>query len=576
MTMARNLAVWLACLTVAGLMMAMALAGAARAQTATGDWHGALTVPTSDLRIGIEITAKPGGGFEGGMTSPDQSPRTVPLGDVRMAGGRLSFSLAEATASFDGAWDAASSAWVGQWSQGGAKLPLTLSKGKPMPNPTIVGLDGDWAGALPTATGGKLRLVLHIGTGTNGTVALIDSPDQMAFGMPLSGLERTGQAVRFQQKTITATYAGTLSADGKTLSGIFTQAGESAPLNFSWGATTRAAAKRPQTPVKPYPYREEEVAFDSAPGVRLAGSLTLPAGKGPFPVAVMITGSGAQDRDETLFDHKLFLVIADRLTRDGVAVLRTDDRGTAKSTGEFAKATSEDFAGDARAAVAYLRARPDIDPRRVGLIGHSEGGMIGPMVAALDPKIAFVVMLAGPGAPVHELMVGQRAAVARAMGAAPAAVAQNEALMSRVEAALAGVKDPEAATAVATKVLTEGGLPPTAVKAQAAMLSSPWFRWFIAYDPAPTLAKLRMPVLALDGDKDTQVVSSQNLPPIRAALKANPDATVMELPGLNHLFQTATTGGPGEYAQIEETISPAALTLISGWVVKHTAEGAAR
>jgi pimeloyl-ACP methyl ester carboxylesterase len=467
MTMTRNLAVWLVALTVAGLMMAFALAGAAKAQDATGEWHGTLTAPGGSLRVAVTITAKAGGGLEGGLQSPDQGPQTYRLEAISAEDGRLTFDVPILHGAYGGRWDAAQSAWVGQWSQG-APLLLTLVKG-PLPPPN-----------------------------------------------------------------------------------------------------------RPQTPKAPFPYAAEEVSFDSAPGVRLAGTLTRPAGKGPFPAVVMITGSGAQDRDEAIAGHRPFWVIADALARRGVAVLRWDDRGFAKSTGDFAKATSEDFAADGLAAMAYLRARHDIDPRRIGVIGHSEGGMVGPMMAAADPRVAFVVMLAGPGVPTRELMAAQRDAVSRAMGLSPDVIARNGVLQAQVEKAMAEAKDWDAAKAAALKVMTEAGLPTDAAGAQISAMGSVWYKWFIAYDPRPNLAKLRMPVLALDGDKDVQVVSKQNLPAIREALKANRDATVIELPGLNHLFQTAGTGGPAEYGKIEETISPSALNLMTDWIIQHTARGAAR
>ena len=285
---------------------------------------------------------------------------------------------------------------------------------------------------------------------------------------------------------------------------------------------------------------------------------------------MLITGSGAQDRDEALMGHKPFLVLADALTRRGIAVLRTDDRGFAKSTGDFSKATSEDFAADTEAAVAFLRGRKEIDSRRIGLLGHSEGGMIGPMVAVADPKIAFVVMLAGPGVPTRELLSAQREAVGRTAGLSTGAIARNERVMGQVEEALAEQKDWDQAKADAAKVLVEAGMPAGSAEMTIKQLSSPWYKWFIAYDPRPILAKVRAPVLALNGDKDVQVVSKQNLPAIRAALQANPKAKVVELPGLNHLFQTAQTGGPAEYARIEETFAPAALNLIADWVIGHT------
>jgi pimeloyl-ACP methyl ester carboxylesterase len=459
--MGTKLTRWIVALGLSGLMMALVLAGAARAQDVVGDWHGTFANATAELRVGLEITAKPGGGYEGRLISPDQSPAWLTLDSVTMEGGRLVISSSRIAGRFEGQWDAEHQAWVGQWSQGYV-MPLVLTKGKSEP-----------------------RL-------------------------------------------------------------------------------------RPQTPTPPFPYRAEDVSFDSAPGVRLAGTLTLPQGKGPFPAAVLITGSGAQDRDEAIMGHKPFMVLADALTRRGIAVLRDDDRGFAKSTGDFAKATGPDFVVDAEAAVAYLRSRPEIDAKRIGLIGHSEGGIIGPLVAVEDPRVAFVVMLAGPGVPSRELMTAQREAVGRTAGLSPQAVASNEAVMSRVEHALADANDVNQGQADAAKVLIETGMPTPLAAATTKLLGSPWYKWFIAYDPRPTLAKVRAPVLALNGDKDVQVVSKQNLPAIREALKDNRDVTVVELAGLNHLFQTAKTGAPSEYARIEETMAPVALTTVADWVVAHT------
>jgi hypothetical protein len=461
MAMAAKLTRWIAVLALSGLMMALVPVSAAKAQGVVGDWHGTLASPTAELRLGLEITAKPDGGYAGRMISPDQSPAWLPLDNITMQGGRLVIAGSRVAGRFEGQWDAEHQAWVGQWTQGYV-MPLVLLKGKTEP-----------------------RL-------------------------------------------------------------------------------------RPQTPKTPFPYRAEDVSFDSAPGVRLAGTLTLPEGRGPFPAAVLITGSGAQDRDESIMGHKPFMVLADALTRRGIAVLRDDDRGSGKSTGDFAKATAVDFAADAEAAMAYLRGRPEIDGKRIGLIGHSEGGIIAPLVAVEDPRVAFVVMLAGPGVPSRELMAAQREAVARTAGLPPEAIAGNEATMGRVEKALAEAKDLEQGQADAAKVLIATGMPAEAAAGTARQLGSAWYKWFIAYDPRPTLAKVRAPVLALGGDRDVQVVARQNLPAIREALKDNPDATVVELPGLNHLFQTAASGGPSEYARIEETMAPAALDAIANWVVDHT------
>jgi pimeloyl-ACP methyl ester carboxylesterase len=565
--MTRTVLHWLLALTVSAMAMGVLLTHAAGAQEAAGSWHGAIHLPVGDHRLAVEITGKPGA-YAGTVASPEVSDRQARLGDIRVEAGELSFSVPNIQATYRGRWDAQAQSWIGQWSQG-QEFPVTLAKGKLEPRPVIAGLDGTWEGAVTNPAGIKLRIVLHVRTNADGTIVLMDSPDQMASGVPIPAFTRQGQKISFELPVARASYAGELSADGRAIKGTWTQ-GAPSPLDFTWTATKVAEPLRPQTPRPPFPYVVEAVTFDSAPGVKLAGTLTLPPGKGPFPATVMITGSGAQDRDETLLGHKPFAVWADALTRRGVAVLRWDDRGFAKSTGDFAKATSEDFAADGLAAMAYLRTRPEIDPRRIGVIGHSEGGMVGPMMAAKDPRVAFVVMMAGPGAPIPQLMTAQRAAVGRSMGLPPEAIARNEALIGKMEAALAEGKPAAEAQADAIKVLVDAGVPAAAASPQVAAVSTTWYRWFMAYDPRVNLAKLRMPVLALNGDKDTQVVSSLNLPAIREALKANRDATVLELPGLNHLFQTAKTGGPGEYAQIEETTSPAALNPMVDWVVAHT------
>jgi pimeloyl-ACP methyl ester carboxylesterase len=561
---------WILALTVSALLMGLVLADAAHAQQAAGDWHGAIRLPTGDHRLAVQITGAPGA-FAGTVASPEVSDRVVPLADVRLDGDALSFAVPSIHATYKGRWDAASKSWIGQWSQG-QDFPVTLEPGKLPPRPVVAGLDGAWSGVITNPAGAKLRVVLHIRTGAGGTIVLMDSPDQLAYGIPVTDLTRDGQKVAFGLKIAQASYAGVLSADGRSIAGTWTQ-GASAPLTFTRQAEASAQLVRPQTPKPPFPYRAEEVSVPSAPGVRLAGTLTLPQGKGPFPAVVMITGSGAQDRDETILGHKPFAVIADRLTRDGIAVLRVDDRGTAGSTGDFAKATDDDFAVDTAAQVAFLRKRSDIDPARIGLIGHSEGGLVAPKVAARDPKVAFIVLMAGPGVPLSEVLRAQRAALAPAMGASPEVLRRSQALMDHVDAAMKGARDDADAEARALTVIKAEAGPlapsPAAQAMIARQLANGWMRSLVDYDPRPTLAKVRCPILALNGSKDGQVPPDQNLPAIRAATKANPDVTIMELPNLNHLFQSAGTGAVGEYADIQETVAPIALDAMSGWIRKH-------
>ncbi|HEX7948301.1 MAG TPA: alpha/beta fold hydrolase, partial [Phenylobacterium sp.] len=504
----------------------------------------------------------------------DRGAASIPVSGVKIDGGRLTFAAPSISARYEGTWDAARQRWTGHWLQG-AIMALDLDKGDLPPGLVIAGLDGQWRGALAMPTGAKLRLVLNVRTGAYGTLATFDSPDQLAFGVPVATLTLAGSAVSFAIAgpggATVGSWAGALSADGKTLDGVWAQGASRLPLQLVQGQAPATA--RSQTPKPPFPYRTEDVAVDSAPGVRLAGTLSAPQGKGPFPAVVMITGSGAQDRDEALFGHKPFLVIADALTRRGVAVLRLDDRGVFGSTGDFSKAVTADFAIDAEAAARYLRGRPDIDPRRVGLIGHSEGGVVAPMVAAADPKIAFAVLLAPPGAPLGQLLAAQRLAIAPSMGMDPkAAEAMNTAMIAAL-AAMQGARDDAEAEARATAALKAAlpGVSDASINAQAKTYSSNWMRQLLAYDPRPNLRKMRIPVLAVIGSKDQQVIAAQNLPELREALKGDPKATVLELPGLNHLLQTAPTGAPGEYADIDETVAPAALTLITDWVVKQTA-----
>ncbi|HEY5106421.1 MAG TPA: alpha/beta fold hydrolase [Caulobacteraceae bacterium] len=441
--------------------------------------------------------------------------------------------------------------------------------------PMVSGLDGDWAGELQVG-GRSLRLALHITTGPDGTKATVDSIDQSAFAMPVSSISRDGAKVRVEIKAIAGVYEGVLAADGASMSGTWTQGGNSLPLNYTRQArgTPQAKLVRPQTPQPPFPYDEQKLSFES-PGAHatLAGTLTVPRGPGSYPAVVLIAGSGPNDRDETIFGHKPFWVLADYLSRRGIAVLRYDKRGIGASSGDYAHASSLDFAADAAAAVAWLRGRPEINHAKIGLIGHSEGGIIAPIVADRDPAIAFIVLLAGPGLNGEEILKLQGPLVERAAGAGPEKIAENQALNARLYAIVKSAKTQAEIEAKARPLLAEAaakaGLPSTALDAQAGAISSDWFRFFLTYDPLPALREVRCPVLALAGSKDLQVPAAENLPLLRQALAANPDATVEELPGLNHLFQIATTGGVGEYGASEQTLAPVVLETVTTWIEKR-------
>jgi fermentation-respiration switch protein FrsA (DUF1100 family) len=299
---------------------------------------------------------------------------------------------------------------------------------------------------------------------------------------------------------------------------------------------------------------------------------------------VLITGSGPQNRDEEILGHRPFLVLSDYLTRQGIAVLRFDDRGVGGSTGNSSEATTEDFAGDVLAGVEYLKNRTEIDPNHIGLIGHSEGGLIAPIVAVQSSDVAFIVMMAGPGLTGEEILYLQSDLIARAGGTNNETIARNEALMRSTFSVVKEEQDNTIAREEIRKLLNNEmanmseeekqhlGYSEANLDAQTQALLSPWMRFFLTYDPKPTLTKVKCPVLAINGEKDLQVPPEENLRAVENALKAggNKDYTVKEMQGLNHLFQTAQTGSPTEYAKIEETISPAALEFIGNWILEHT------
>jgi pimeloyl-ACP methyl ester carboxylesterase len=429
-------------------------------------------------------------------------------------------------------------------------------------------LDGTWQGALETGRG-TLRLQFNIKSNDKGELSgTLDSLDQGANGIPLSAVGLKGSSVTLELNVVGGKYEGELSKDGQEISGTWTQ-GKPLPLVLKRGDKP-AVRLRPQEPAKPYPYREEEVSYENpkAAGVRLAGTLTLPRdGKRPYPAVLLISGSGPQDRDEAILGHKPFLVLADYLTRRGIAVLRVDDRGTGKSTGKFSTATTEDFATDVEAGVGFLKSRADIKKTKIGLIGHSEGGIIAPIVAARSKDIAYIVMMAGLGVGGEALLLAQ----GEGLGGAKTAEYQRKAY-----AVVRTEKDPQAARARLNALLDETAAPdklPEAMKRQSIeMIMSDWFKGLLAYDPAPVLRNVKCPVLAINGGKDVQVNARANLAGIRESLAEgrNRDVTIVQFPNLNHLFQTAETGSISEYGRIEETVAPVALQTIGDWVRKRS------
>jgi pimeloyl-ACP methyl ester carboxylesterase len=438
---------------------------------------------------------------------------------------------------------------------------------------------GNWQGTLSIQST-NLRIVFRISKDDRGMRAKMDSPDQGAKDIPCDSVIINGTNVVIDMKSIGGAYAGTLTND-TTIDGKWTQGGMSLPLVLN-RTDKPSEIRRPQEPQPPYPYNEEEVSYvNAAAGDTLAGTLTTPKSGGPLAAVLLITGSGPQNRNEALMGHKPFLVLADYLTRQGIAVLRVDDRGIGKSTGNFAAATTEDFASDALAGVQYLKTRKEINPGKIGLIGHSEGGIIAPMVAAESKDVAFIVLMAGTGVTGEKISLLQSELINKANGIADETIKKE----SRMNLNIFNVVKQERDTAIVAKkikALIENtrkfmtdkekqdlGLVDAAIPQIIKSVNSPWFRFFLSYDPQTALKQIDCPVLAINGEKDLQVPFDQNLPKIEEALKNgnNTHRTIKKLPGLNHLFQACESGSPAEYAKIEETISPLALKTMGDWIL---------
>ncbi len=442
-------------------------------------------------------------------------------------------------------------------------------------------LVGSWNGEI-TISGMKLPVIFNISDATGILTATMDSPSQSAFGIPMDSVKTSADTLRITAVAIGARYEGLVTADGRKVNGAWYQAGKTFELNLEKGEKAASRPARPQEPEKPYPYIEEEITFENQEaGVTLAGTFTKPDSGAPFTAVLLITGSGPEDRDETVFGHRPFLVLADYLTRQGFAVLRVDDRGIGKSTGDPKFATSKDFAGDVEAGIAYLKTRKCVDPKRIGLIGHSEGGLIAPMVAAESPDVAFIVLMAGTGIPGDTLLKLQGRLIGLAEGGDPKLVEENARLQDMMFQVAKEGSDTVVAQNKLRHVFQEwitsldsntakaiGTLDSTQIEMQIRQVLSPWMKFFLTYDPASALRKVTCPVLAINGSKDLQVPPDQNLPAIEAALRAggSPNYKAVKLDGLNHLFQHCQTGAVSEYAKIEETFAPEAMELIANWI----------
>lgn len=436
---------------------------------------------------------------------------------------------------------------------------------------------GSWMGSLK-AGAINLRIIFNLTpAGKDSLTVTMDSPDQGVKNLKIGPATLTNGSLRILALMMMGEYNGIVKND-TLITGTWKQAGQTFPLDLT-KLKGKFTLNRPQEPQRPLPYTEQEVIFHNEEAdIDLAGTLTIPEGAGPFKAAVLITGSGAQNRDEELLGHKPFLVLADRLTRNGIAVLRFDDRGVGKSKGSSINATSADFATDVVAAVDFLKKNPKINPDKIGLIGHSEGGIIAPIVAS-KKKIAFIVSLAGTGVPGDEIIFRQSADISRASGLSENAIADalaiNKKLFPILKEEKDNVKASEKMVSEYRKILEGSNTSEAEMEKSIQQLKASfnpgslnWLRYFISTDPAMSWKKVKCPVLALNGDKDLQVAADVNLPAIEKALKAggNKSVKTIKLPGLNHLFQHSETGLPAEYGNLEETFSEDALSIIYNWI----------
>jgi uncharacterized protein len=438
-------------------------------------------------------------------------------------------------------------------------------------NPII----GSWSGKLEIRKDFHLRIVFITREDSNKLKADIQSPDQSPELFPADEVTFKKSNFYILNKSLNMEYSGTFNAADSSISGSMKLSGNSFDLDLK-----PYIRRKKQEPLKPYPYNELEVNFDNnRDHITLAGTLTIPNGKGPFPAVVLISGSGPQDRDETVFDQKPFFVLADFLTKAGIAVLRYDDRGTAKSGGIYKTADVDDFAHDAMAAFEYLKSRPEINSQKIGLIGHSEGGMVAPILASSSPDIAFIVLMAGPGVKGDELLWLQTEKIYKSAKVGNDVLLLDKKVKQKIFAIIKAENDTAVIRSKIFKIFDKLGdnelemlaLKREMINQRVSAFISPEMLYLIRFDPSKYLSRVKCPVLALNGEKDIQVTPDENLPAIEKALKeaGNANYTVKKLWYLNHMFQTCDKCTINEYATLEETISPIAMEIIGDWILEQ-------
>jgi len=593
-----------ALLTRAALVLALtfSVSSAFCQEPATTTWKGTLNAGGAKLRLEFDVTEEDGK-FSGELRSVDQGNAKAKATDIKLEDKTLSLSIPQFGAKFSGEFAKNSTVVEGTFQQNGASFPLTLVKAgsqediarmaetsRKKANKTLSErLKEAWVGELDLGVMKPVMQFRIVTLESGKTAAYFDSVTEGRTGFPAT-TSVDGKTLKFDVASIRLSFQGKLNDAGEQADGIWSQGGRDIPLVLKKQSTEYDSVNvwdnRPQKPVGPFPYDAEEVTFENKEDkLTLAGTLTIPKKPGRHPVVVLISGSGPQDRDESLMEHKPFWVLADYLSRRGIAVLRYDDRGFGKSTGQFEDATTEAFARDASSAVDFLKSHKRINPDEIGLAGHSEGGLIAPMVSGLRNDLAFIVLMAATGVDGVAISLSQSESMLRAAGTSEEEIKVAQDVNKAVFAVVAkseGDADltKELQQAIEAVILT---IPETIKEEEAKnlraevpnlnrRLKGKWLRFFHSYDPRPALANIKCPVLAIIGSKDTQVLPDLNMPEIKKALIAggNKDFKMVEIAGLNHLFQECETGAMGEYISIQETFNPKALSEIGDWISQHT------
>jgi len=583
---------------VIGLCLAAAILAAEAStpevqQTAAGHWKGAIEVPTGPLEILVTLEAQDDKGWTGAIAIPAQGLRGFELSAVSVKDQKVHFEMdgIPGQPTFEGTLSETGDAIAGSFQQGPQSLSFSLErsdeagaaeKAPPLALDAVPGegMPGEWMGVLDIGPM-NLRLILRAEARADGALsASIESVDQNTR-IPVDKITLAEGTLNLVLNRINASYKGVMNQEGSALQGVWSQGGRTLPLTFHRLAEPFALA-RPQNPEGPFPYESQDVTFrNEGAEIDLAGTLVFPEGDGPFPTVLFVTGSGPQDRDETLMGHKPFLVIADHLARKGIASLRYDDRGAGKSEGDHMGSTVEDFASDVGAGIAYLSQQPKVDPKAIGILGHSEGGLSGPWAATKSDAGDFLVLLAPPGEALHELVKRQNRDHLERLGVDQALkdkveVSQAQDFEILLDTTLTSEEASEKLQALAEAQMKEYSanertllqMNPEVVKQGIRQMTTPWFRSLIHQDPVTHLKATKIPTLALFGEKDVQVPPEFNAKLVEDALQkaGNEDYEVRTLANLNHLFQNAETGSVEEYNIIEETFAPEALEIISSWI----------